>query len=161
MKFSATFRNNVLKKTLPPENKSVSEVSKEMGVSIRTIQYWKQKLINGTLESSDTDLRPEDRSPAEKLSLLLEAKSMPQDGLGAWLRENGLHSEHLNLWEQELRDTVVDKSKKIQEENKQLKKDNRRLEKELKRKEAALAEMAALMVLKKKADEIWGEPGDD
>jgi len=35
------------------------------------------------------------------------------------------------------------------------------LEKELRRKEAALAEAAALLVLKKKADAIWGELGDE
>ena len=34
----------------------------------------------------------------------------------------------------------------------------RQLERELHRKEKALAETAALMVLRKKADAIWGEP---
>ncbi len=36
-----------------------------------------------------------------------------------------------------------------------------RLEKELRRKTEALAETAALLVLQKKAQAIWGEPGDD
>jgi transposase len=35
------------------------------------------------------------------------------------------------------------------------------LEKELRRKEAALAETAALLVLKKKASAIWGEDGEE
>ena len=35
------------------------------------------------------------------------------------------------------------------------------LEKELRRKEAALAEAAALLMLKKKADSIWGESKDE
>jgi hypothetical protein len=42
-----------------------------------------------------------------------------------------------------------------------LEKKVRSLEKELSRKEKALAETAALLVLKKKADSIWGEPEDD
>ncbi|WP_145999998.1 hypothetical protein [Endozoicomonas acroporae] len=37
----------------------------------------------------------------------------------------------------------------------------RKLERELKRKDKALAETAALLVLTKKAREIWGEPEDD
>ena len=37
----------------------------------------------------------------------------------------------------------------------------RELEKELRRKEKALAETAALLVLKKKANAIWGDRGDD
>jgi hypothetical protein len=35
------------------------------------------------------------------------------------------------------------------------------LEKELRRKDKALAETAALLVLKKKAQEIWGDEDDD
>jgi hypothetical protein len=37
----------------------------------------------------------------------------------------------------------------------------RKLEKELKRKEKALAEAAALLVLRKKADAIWGDKEED
>jgi hypothetical protein len=36
-----------------------------------------------------------------------------------------------------------------------------RLEKELRRKDKALAEAAALLVLQKKAQAIWGDDGDD
>ena len=36
----------------------------------------------------------------------------------------------------------------------------RKLEKELQRKEKALAEAAALLVLSKKANAIWGDPED-
>ena len=35
------------------------------------------------------------------------------------------------------------------------------LQKELKRREAALAETAALLVLRKKAQAIWGDPEDE
>ena len=35
------------------------------------------------------------------------------------------------------------------------------LEKELRRKEKALAETAALLVLRKKAEAIWGDPEED
>jgi hypothetical protein len=37
----------------------------------------------------------------------------------------------------------------------------RELEKELRRKEKALAETAALLVLKKKLDAMWGDEDDD
>ncbi|WP_187759694.1 hypothetical protein [Thiospirochaeta perfilievii] len=40
--------------------------------------------------------------------------------------------------------------------NKKLKIENKRLGRELKRSQAALAEMAALYTLKKKAEELWG-----
>nr|HPJ44418.1 helix-turn-helix domain-containing protein [Spirochaetota bacterium] len=66
-----------------------------------------------------------------------------------------------NLWEQELKDILKDKDTELKQENAKLKKEKKDLEKELRRKEKALAEMAALLTLKKKADAIWGDKEDD
>ena len=52
---------------------------------------------------------------------------------------------------------MKDKENKLRLENQQLKKEKKELERELRRKEKALAEVAALLTLKKKADAIWGE----
>ena len=43
----------------------------------------------------------------------------------------------------------------------QLRRENSALKKDLSRKEKALAETAALLVLKKKVQTIWGEPEED
>ena len=74
-----------------------------------------------------------------------------------WLRRNGLHSEHLHQFEQELREIVEDKSKKQKEEKRQLKYEVKELKKELRRKEKALAKMAALLTLKKKRTKSGGK----
>ena len=71
------------------------------------------------------------------------------------------HSEHLPLWEQELREIVTEKEKRQREELIELKRRNKELEKELARKDKALAETAALLALKKKAEAIWGDDEDD
>jgi len=104
---------------------------------------------------------PNHRSSSEKMKLLLESKQVSNESIGQWLREHGLHSEHLPLWEQEMLDVVSDKSDKRKEQNAELVKENKHLKKELARKEKALAEMAALLVLKKKADKLWGDKEDD
>jgi transposase-like protein len=150
-----------MKKILPPENRSVSEVAKEMGISEQTIYNWKRKAENGTLSLDAETISPASMNRIEKFSLLLESKGRNEETVGAWLREKGLHSEHLNLWEQELHDILKDKDTKYKEENARLKKDYRAIEKELLRKEKALAEMAALLTLKKKAHEIWGDREED
>ena len=67
-----------------------------------------------------------------------------------WLRQNGLHEEHLNLFQQEITKLMADKSDDKDREIKELKKQLAQKDKELKRKEAALAELAAIMALKKK-----------
>ena len=43
----------------------------------------------------------------------------------------------------------------------QVNKDHKKLEQELRRKDKALAEAAALLVLRKKVQAIWGENEDD
>ena len=161
MKYSTGFRNTVIKKVLPPENRSIAEVSKETGVSDQTIRNWLFKLKNDNLNPEEGEISPEQRSPSEKMSLIFESRSLSSEAKGEWLRKNGIHSEHLVLWEQELRDQVNDKSNKEKETIKKQKKKIKSLEKELGRKEKALAEMAALMVLKKKAEAIWGEDEED
>ena len=107
------------------------------------------------------DVSPNRRGPKEKLRLVLEGKGIPEDKQGEWLRGNGLHSEHLHQYEQEIRDIVEDKNEKQKDENRKLKQENKELKRELRRKEKALAEMAALLTLKKKADAIWGDKEDD
>lgn len=160
MRYSLGFKETQVKKVLPPNNKSISTVAKEAGISDQTLRNWLAMAKNGTLEKQDT-VGGAGRSTREKFNLVIESKSVSENEHGKWLREKGLHSEHITLYEQELRDMVENKGKSEKEENKKLKKDNKRLQKELAKKEKALAEMAALYTLKKKAEELWGGNEDD
>jgi len=56
-----------------------------------------------------------------------------------------------------LRPLSSDERRELQKERKK----NRQLEKDLRRKEKALAEAAALLILQKKAQAIWGDTEDD
>ena len=69
---------------------------------------------------------------------------------------NGLHSEHLTLWEQELGNLMTDKQEDLKSEVRELKKQVKNLEKEANRKDRAMAEVVALLVLKKKLDSKYG-----
>lgn len=160
MKYSRRMKESALRKVLPPENQSVSEVAREMGISDQTIYHWKRQAEDGTLSLEGTG-SPRDTVQLERYNLLLESKSMSEQDLGVWLREKGLHSEHLTLWQQEIQDTLSNKDTTLMEENRRLKKEKKELERELRRKEKALAEMAALLTLKKKAEAIWGDKGDE
>lgn len=160
MKYSKRIKGSVLRKVLPPENRSVPDVAREMGISEQTIYNWKKLAENGSLTLDAEQTSPVSLSSAEKLALVLESSKKDEADMGTWLREKGLHREHLNLWEQELRDTLKEKDTKYREENARLKKEKRELEKELRRKEKALAEMAALLTLKKKLNGMWGDEDD-
>ncbi len=154
MGYSTALRDGILRRVLPPERQSVTQVATEFGVSAPTIYKWIKAAEHGIL-GTGVESGPKGRPAAEKLTLLLEASALSDDNRGEWLRENGLHEEHLQLWEQEMREIVNDKQQNLQEENRQLKKANKALEKELQRKEKAIAELATLLTLKKKADEIF------
>ena len=156
MKYSTGFKNSVLKKVLPPSKMSIYSVSKEIGVADQTIRNWLQKVKDGTLDSISGELSTDHRNSLEKLNLLLKSRSLKEEELGKWLRENGIHSETLKLWEQEVREMMTNKERQYKEELKEVKRRNKELEKELLRKEKALEEVAALLTLKKKADAIWG-----
>lgn len=165
MGYSLKHKMLTLQKVLPPENKPVNEVSRETGISVQTIYNWIKMAKEGTLGPGVPEPTiPKEKSNIEKFSVLLESRGVPEEEKGEWLRQNGLHSEHLILWEQELAKSMTgetDEVIKLKSDKKELEKENKKLQKELRRKEKALAEMAALYTLKKKAEEYWPEDADE
>jgi len=161
MQYSIGFRKGVLRKVLPPSNRSILSVSREHGIADQTIRNWLKKLKADKFAESSQELSTTKRNNLEKLHLLLQSKSLNGEALGKWMRERGVHTETLKLWEQELREVMTDREKRYKEELREIKKKNKELEKELRRKEKALAETAALLTLKKKADALWGDRGEE
>jgi transposase len=161
MRYSRAIKESVIKKAMPPENRSISQLSKEYGISEQTIRNWMEKVKSGTLDLSQDEIGPRFLSSSEKLQLILESASLSEEEKGSWIREKGLHSQHLELWEQELRDIVTEKQKNNQDELKAAKKRIKELQKEVSRKDKALAEMAALIALKKKLETVFGDDEDD
>lgn len=87
---------------------------------------------------------------------------MTAEGRTAWCRKKGIFTHNLDQWKKDAISAVIQKPNKDQlEEHRNLKKKILALKKDLSHKEKALAETAALLVLKKKVQEIWGEPEDD
>ncbi len=107
MKYSVAFRNNVLKKVIPTESRSVIEVSKETGVSIQTIYGWLKQAKEGTLDEREDRMKAGDRTLSEKFTLVMETKGIPSECQVEWLRSQGLHTEHVQQWEQELAEMVA------------------------------------------------------
>ena len=162
MKYSMGFRAAVVRKTQDGSGRSLSAIARESGISPITIKTWIEQYKAGTVSLDGSDgIPPAHRSPGEKLSLLLESRTVPEQDRGEWLRQRGLHSEHLPLWEQELTTIMDDKQTALRDENTELKKDNKRLKKEVERQKAALAEAAILLTLKKKHPTLFADNGED
>jgi transposase len=155
MRYGRAIKESVLKRVLPPNAESIRSVSVDVRIAEQTIRNWIAKVDQGIL-GDDVQLGPRQLGAPEKFALLLEAAGLKEDERGPWIREKGLHTEHLQLWQQELRDTVAEKSNKDKQDLKDAKKRIKELEKELNRKDKALAEMAALVALKKKTPSHLG-----
>jgi transposase len=162
MKYSKSFRNAILKKVLPPESRSVYSVAKETGIAVITINSWLANLKTGTLSvDQDGDDPVSERSMKEKLDLLLEHQQIPEEGKGEWLRQKGLHSEHVTLFKQEVTSLMVHKNDEKDQKIRELEKKLKQQEKELQRKDSALAEVVAILTLKKKLDSRKGITDED
>lgn len=151
MRYSEVHKRSVVVKVQESSGKTIDQIAKENGIHPATLGRWLQLFRSGKLDSGISDgIQPSHRNPGEKLSLLLESKTIGAEAFGEWLRHNGLHTEHLRLWEQELTTMANVNQKNEKDENAQLRKENRELKKDLARKEKALAEAAVLLTLKKK-----------
>lgn len=171
--YSKAFRTLMVQKMTSPDRPNVESLSAEVGVPQSTLYRWVSvagKLIprGDSVAPFVTDptqrplrmKRPQDWNAKEKLAAVLEAASLSDEELGAFLRSQGLHEAQLQQWRDQmlagLEPMTVPRGKKAPEGKRV-----RELEKELRRKDKALAETAALLVLKKKAQAIWGDEDDD
>lgn len=156
MRYSMGFKASIVRKSQDGSGRSIDELARESGIHSATIGRWIQQFRAGTLSLDGSDaIQPSHRHPGEKLSLLLESRTVSLDGMGDWLRSHGLHSEHLPMWEQELVTMASVNENKTRNDTAELRKENKRLKKELARKEKALAEAAVLLTLKKKHQTLF------
>jgi transposase len=162
MGYSVEMKEAVVKKVLVGEKLNY-EIAREAGVSRSTLCKWvKQYRKDGNITLSNKERRPQDWTSEERISALIEAGSMLDEKRVSWCRKRGLFGHHLEQWKEDaIRATTQNSNKKKSDETRRLKKENECLKKELRRKDKALAETAALLVLKKKADCIWGDQEDD
>jgi transposase-like protein len=137
------------------------EIAREFGISKTTVQNWlRHHRRHGEVAMTERVKRPQDWTAAERLQALIETAGLAEEALGGWCRGHGLHTHHLAQWRRELSGADTG-TKAAREALRALRAENRELKQALRRKEQALAETAALLVLKKKAESIWGEREDD
>ena len=92
--------------------------------------------------------------------MIRDAAQLEGSELGALLRRVGVHEADVALWRQQADQGAIGAlggRRQRSAEQKRL----RKLESELKRKDKALAEAAALLVLSKKVQALWGDHEDD
>ena len=161
MNYSKELKDALLRRMLPPNNESITKISKEEGISEQTLRNWRDKARRDGYAALGTDALPDDWSTQDKFLVVVETASMNETELAEYARKKGLYVEQIKSWKDACLNAnggVAKEAARLNRELKDSEKECKKLEKELQRKEKALAEAAALLVLSKKANAIWGEP---
>ena len=164
MGYSQERKEAVLRKMLPPNNQSITELAKEEGISDATLYNWRQQARNEGKLMPDSDNTPEGWSSRDKFAAVLETAAMSEAEIAEYCRQRGLYPEQLSHWRaacEQANDWKRASQKQLKETTKADRKKLKQLEKELARKEKALAEAAALLVLRKKLDAMFEDPEGD
>ena len=167
-KFTPSFRVQAVEKVFNrAEGVTVKDVAKSLGVGHSTLDKWIILARTHELEAvSEDDLtnlndminekRPQDWSLQERLDMVIRCASLDEQKVSELCREQGLFPHHIKQWKQAFA-TGTTPNAKTSTDTKALKSENKALKKELNRKDKALAETAALLVLQKKVNSIWGQ----
>jgi hypothetical protein len=168
-KYTDAIKASVLSKALAPNAPGVIELAKEFNIPKATIYTWVINMKNKNNRKDRVQQRPKDRTPAFKFQAVMDTLGKTEEEQSAYCRAHGIYYDHIEAWRQQIMESlgasasIVDKAK--EKENKaELQRTHdemKALKSNLKRKDKALAELTALLVLKKKADLLWGESEGD
>ena len=170
--YSEAFRSRMVARMVGPRAVSANALSQEVGVSQGSLSRWLREVgsVGGMTKATGQSSGKERKGKktwtgAEKFRVLTAAAGLSEHDLGALLRREGLHETQLAEWRQAaeaaLGETTRGRAPKPSSEAIQTAARIKELEREVRRKDKALAETAALLVLKKKVQEIWGNSSED
>lgn len=161
--YSPEFKEQAVRKLMPPHNRTVASLSQEIGVSEATLYNWKKQFrARGYVVPKKSTIADQWDAKA-KLAAVIQTAAMNEAERSQYCRKHGLYPEQIEAWKVAASEALdgatgapTNKAELAAERKK-----SRALEKELRRKEKALAEAAALLTLSKKAQAIWGTNEDD
>lgn len=171
VQYTTEFKEKMVERLLGPEKISLNRLARETGISKSALWRWRSRAMmpgmsrKKALRDKRLQKSAADWPLSEKYRVVLAAAG-GDEGLGELLRREGLHEADLKRFREDVRQAVeagetaaVSRRRGLTAEQKEL----RVLKKELARKEKALAETAALLVLRKKAEAFFlsEEEGDD
>lgn len=158
--YDKELKNSIIIRMMEPNNETVASLSRETGIPEVTLYKWKKQYSGKDLPTPANGAKSNRWSTQEKFQIVLETASLSEVEVADYCRSNGLYVEQVQEWKDacmQANGGVAKQATNLQKELREKDKENKQLMKELKRKEAALAETAALLVLRKKASAIWGD----
>lgn len=151
--FSLAFKQKMVQRLTGKSAVSALQLARETGVRQQNLSRWLQEARSLPIMADKPKPIVREWTVERKARFLAEACSLDGEELSACLERVGVKFAEYEQWRIALDEggaASATTSKRI-----------RQLERELARKEKALAEAAALLILKKKVDTLYGEDEDD
>jgi transposase-like protein len=162
--YSEERKQQILNKLLPPSNMTVAEVSRIEGIGLQTLYNWRDKAKQQGRPVPGSKPTSEHWSAEAKFATVLETASLNEAELSEYCRAKGLYVDQVKAWKADAlrgfmssREQELEAKRQRQADHKEIK----QLKSELRRKEKALAETAALLVLRKKLNALWENDNED
>lgn len=155
-RYGEAFKSKVVGRMLPPESAKMGELSQELGISIQTLERWRE-------EAQANPVRGRSWSARGRLEAVITTAALDDTGRNAWCREHGIFPAELAQWCASATAALAD-PEEIRASPQTTRADRKRiksLEREPHRKDKALAETAALLVLSKKVAAIFNTGEDE
>lgn len=165
MQFSDVFKARAVRRMVGPGAISANRLSRDVGVTQSTLSRWLREARNvEAMTKPSKPVKSKSSKPtwtgAEKLRVVRASYGLDETALGALLRREGVHEAQLVEWLKATEEALGAKAPSASRGPSPEARRNQELEREIRRKDKALAETAALLVLKKKVQAIWGDEDD-
>ncbi|GGA69368.1 transposase [Ornithinibacillus halotolerans] len=153
-RYTEEMKESIIKRMMPPNNESVSQLSKELGISEPTLYNWRKKARLAGNPTPGDGQSSEHWSSEDKFLVVMESYALNGAELVEYCRKKGLYKEQIEAWRETCLNANKEEPNRTKQLNYELKEEKKRtndLEKDLRKKEKGLSEAAALLLLRKKA----------
>jgi len=164
IRYTAEQKQAVVARMMPPQNEAVAKINEETGITEATLYKWRKEARAKGSATPGNGQTSDKWSSHDKFLVVMETFSMNEAELAEYCRRKGLYREQIEAWKEvclQANGQVFDQAKQLNGQLKEEKQRAKALEKDLQKKEKALAETAALLLLRKKAQAIWGDEEDE
>ena len=151
--FSLAYKSKMVQRLIGPNATSAVQLSKETGLGQQMLSRWLREARTLPDVPKKPPSKKATRSVEDKARIVSEAGRLDGDEVIAFLEREGVKLAELEQW----RLALEEDGRASKATTDQI----RALQRELARKEKALAEAAALLVLRKKTRALWEAEDDD
>ena len=153
----------IIKKALSNNGQTMTEIARTNNIGCSTLSKWVQRYKSeNNVEANKKDTTNLSTTLAERFKHLQATLGQDDVIVGAYCRKHGLYPHQLTQWEADfMTQNPSLKQSQLTSEFKALQAENKNLKQIILRKDKVLAETIALLVLKKKAAQIWEDSEED